>query len=188
MTLADKQIAILTAEDGVERVELTEPRRALEAAEAHVINVTPEGGTVRTFDQTDPSQELTADRPLSECDPADFDGLVLPGGYINPDKLRRDPDAIEFTRSFFEAGKPVGVICHGPWTLIEADVLQGRALTAVESLRTDIRNAGGRWVDEDVHIDRSGESLLVSGRNYKAVGEFAQTVAREFAAELAASV
>ena len=188
MTLADKRIAILTAEDGVERVELTEPRRALEAAEAHVVHITPEGGKVRTFDQTDPSEELTADRALAECDPAEFDALVLPGGYINPDKLRRDADAMTFTRSFFEAGKPVGVICHGPWTLIEADVLHGRAITAVESIKTDVRNAGGEWVDEDVHIDRSGESLLVSGRNHKAVEAFAQTVAREFAAELAASV
>jgi protease I len=187
MTLVDKQIAILTAGDGVERVELTEPRRALEAAEAHVIHITPEGGTVRTFDQTDSSHELTADRPLAECDPAAFDGLVLPGGYINPDKLRRDANAMAFTRAFFEAGKPVGVICHGPWTLIEADVLRGRTLTAVESLKTDIRNAGGEWVDEDVHVDRSAENLLVSGRNYKAVVEFAQTVAREFAADLAAS-
>src|SRR5690242_16925533 len=100
MTLADKQIAILTADHGVERVELTEPPRALEAAEAHVVHITPEGGTVRTFDQTDPSQVLTADRPLSECDPAEFDGLVLPGGHINPDNLRRDPNTIQFTRSF----------------------------------------------------------------------------------------
>jgi protease I len=187
MTLAAKQIAILTAEDGVERVELTEPRRALEAAEAHVVHITPNGGKVRTFDQTDPSEELTADRALGECDPADFDALLLPGGYINPDKLRREADAVAFTRSFFEAGKPVGVICHGPWTLIEADVLHGRVLTAVESLKTDIRNAGGEWVDEDVHVDRSEENLLISGRNHEAVGDFSQTVAREFASHLVAS-
>jgi deglycase len=108
--------------------------------------------------------------------------LVLPGGYINPDLLRRRPEAVRFTRSFFEARKPVGVICHGPWTLIEADVLAGRTLSSVESLRTDICNAGGRWVDADVHVDAGAGSTLVSGRDHQAVHPFAETLVRELEA------
>ena len=183
MKLTCKKVAILTADDGVERVELFEPRAALEAADADVVHITPEGGTARTFEQTDPSVRVQADASVQACDAQSFDALILPGGYINPDKLRRDHDAVAFVRAFFQVGKPVGVICHGPWTLIEADVVHGRVLTAVKSLKTDIRNAGGEWVDEDVHVDRAGPSLLASGRNYKAVGKFAQTVVREFAAE-----
>ena len=182
MSLANKKIAILTAEDGVERVELTEPRRALESAEADVVHVTPDGGSVRTFDQTDPSVRVTADAAIDHCRPEDFDALVLPGGFINPDMLRRDDRAVAFTRAFVEAGKPIGVICHGPWTLIEADAVRGRTLAAVESLQTDIRNAGGEWVDEDVHIDRSEGSLLVSGRNHAAVRDFAKTLVHELGA------
>ena len=181
MDLTSSRIAILTADDGVERVELTEPRRALEDAGADVTHITPGGAEVRTFDQTDPSETVRADAPLDDCMPEAFDALVLPGGFINPDKLRRDDRAVAFTRSFVDAGKPIGVICHGPWTLIEADAVRGRTLTAVGSLKTDIRNAGGTWVDEDVHVDRDGATLLVSGRNYQAVEQFAQTLTRELA-------
>ncbi len=180
MSLAHRKIAILTAQDGVERVELIEPRRALQDAEADILHVTPEGGTVRTFDQTEPSESVTADAAIAECEADKFDALVLPGGFINPDMLRRDERAVRFTRAFVDAGKPIGVICHGPWTLIEADAVRGRTLTAVESLRTDIRNAGGKWVDEDVHIDRGDGNLLISGRDHAAVEAFARTLVREF--------
>lgn len=182
MSLVNKKIAILTAEDGVERIELEEPRRALKQAGAEVVHITPRGGKVRTFDQTEPSVQVTADASIAYCNPSEFDALVLPGGYINPDKLRRDPDAVSFVSALVAEGKPVGVICHGPWTLIDADAVDGRTLTAVESLKTDIRNAGGDWVDEDVHVDRGAPSLLVSGRNFKAVEAFAATLVDEVGA------
>lgn len=180
MTLTSKKIAILTADDGVERVELTEPRAALAAAGAEVVHVTPTGGRVRTFDQTDPSVHVDADAAVGDCAAEDFDALVLPGGYINPDMLRRDSSAVRFTRAFFDADKPVGVICHGPWMLIEAAVIDGRTVAAVESLKTDIRNAGGEWVDADVHVDRNGRGPLVSGRNHDAVGAFSRALVDVF--------
>jgi protease I len=182
MSLTSLRVAILTADDGIERVELTAPRRALEDAGAQVCHVTPTGGEARTFDQAEPSARVTADAALGGCDPADFDALVLPGGFINPDKLRQAPGAIKFTRHFFDAGKPVGVICHGPWVLIEADAVGGRTLTAVGSLRTDIRNAGGEWVDEPVHVDAGNGNLLISGRDHDAVEPFAEALVRELGA------
>jgi protease I len=178
------RVAILTANDGVERVELEHPRSRLEQEKAEVVHLTPEGGAVRTFEQTDPHGTADSDGRIGAADPANFDLLLLPGGYVNPDLLRRDEQAVSFVRAFFEDRKPVAVICHGPWTLIEADVVRGRSLAAVESLKTDIRNAGGEWVDEDVHVDR-GDSLLVSGRNYQAVEEFVDTLTRELAAAAA---
>lgn len=180
MNLKQTNVAILTANDGVERVELTHPRERLEHEGAHVTHLTPNGGQVRTFDQTDPSETLASDGKIANHDPSEFDALILPGGYINPDLLRRQPEALTFIGEFFRTHKPVGVICHGPWVLIEADAAHDRTLAAVESLRTDIRNAGGKWVDADVHIDR-GENLLVSGRNHKAVERFADTLVHELA-------
>ena len=181
MELQGKRVAILTASDGVERVELTHPRERLEREGALVTHLTPDGGRVRTFDQTDPGETVESDASIGEADPGEYDVLVLPGGYVNPDLLRREEDAVSFVRSFVRDRKPVGVICHGPWTLIEADAVRGRTLTSVESLKTDIRNAGGEWVDEDVHVDR-GDSLLVSGRNYEAVEAFADALVRELQA------
>jgi protease I len=175
------RVAILTANDGVERVELAHPRERLEQAGAEVVHLTPDGGGVRTFEQQDPDGTIESDGPIGRAESASFDLLVLPGGYINPDLLRRDETAVSFVRAFFRNRKPVAVICHGPWTLIEADVLRGRRLAAVESLKTDIRNAGGEWLDVDVHIDH-GDNLLVSGRNYKAVDLFADALVREVAA------
>ena len=179
MSLVNKKVAILTAEDGVERVELEEPRRALEDAGAEVVHVTPGGGRVRTFEQTNPAGQVTADASVEQCDPSEFDCLVLPGGYISPDKLRRDSDAVSFVNAFVAEGKPVGVICHGPWTLIEAGAVHGRTLAAVASLKTDIRNAGGEWVDEEVHVDRGAPSVLVSGRDFRAVEAFVSTLVNE---------
>jgi protease I len=181
MTLKDKTIAISTADDGIERVELAEPRRALEREGARVVHITPSGGRARTFEQTEPAEHVRADATIDNCDSSTFDALVLPGGYINPDLLRRDERAVAFVRGFVEAGKPIGVICHGPWSLIEADAVRGRTLTSVASLETDIRNAGGEWVDEDVHVDE-GPNLLISSRNHDTVGEFAQTLIRALAA------
>lgn len=180
MSLEGTRVAILTADDGVEHVELVHPRERLEREGARATHLTPGGGPLRTFEQTDPKETFDADGTIGENDPADYDLLVLPGGFINPDLLRRDEDAVSFVRAFARDRKPIGVICHGPWTLIEADAVGGRTLTSVESLKTDIENAGGSWVDEDVHVDR-GESLLVSGRDHESVEAFADVLTRELA-------
>ena len=178
--LEGKRIAILTADEGVEQVELTSPREAVEDAGAEVELISPGGAEVQGFEHLDKGQTFQADRKVSDADAADYDGLLLPGGVANPDNLRTDEDAIEFVRAFFEAGKPVAAICHAPWALVEAGVVEGRTLTSFPSLRTDIRNAGGEWVDEEVVVDAG----LVTSRNpddlpafnAKAVEEFAEGV------------
>lgn len=156
--LTGRRIAFLAA-DGVEQVELTEPLRAVRdaGAETELISLRDE---VQSFDHLDKSVRYSADRTVDRADASDYDGLVLPGGVANPDFLRTNADAVAFVRDFFAQGKPVGVICHGPWTLVEADVLRGRTITSWPSLRTDLRNAGARWVDEEVHVDHG----LVSSR------------------------
>jgi protease I len=150
--LAGKRVAFL-ATDGVEQVELTEPWKAVEGEGGRPELLSLESGEIQGFDHLDKDQTFTVDKPVSEASHDDYDGLVLPGGVANPDFLRMDRDAVHFVRSFFEAGKPVAVICHGPWTLVEADVVRGRTLTSWPSLRTDIRNAGGEWVDDEVVVD-----------------------------------
>jgi deglycase len=157
--LAGKRIAFL-ATDGVEQVELTAPWQAVEDAEGTPELVSLESGQIQAFEHLDRGQTFTVDRTVGEADASSFDGLVLPGGVANPDRLRMSRDAVAFVRSFVESGKPVGVICHGPWTLVEAGVLQGRTITSFPSLRTDVENAGGTWVDEEVHVDKG----LVSSR------------------------
>ena len=147
--LSDKTIAIL-ATDGFEQTELTEPQRALKDAGATVHVVSPKGGSIRGWDETDWGDEVSVDVELSQARPEDYDGLVLPGGQINPDKLRLEPKAVQFVRSFFEAGKPVGAICHGPWLLVEAEVARGRTVTSYASIKTDLKNAGANWVDRAV--------------------------------------
>lgn len=137
--------------DGVERVELTEPRRALEAAGATVEPQAPSAGSIQSMDHREKSERLRVDRKVSQTDPREYDGLVLPGGVVNADKLRIDQDAVRFTRALLDGGTPIGVICHGPWILIETGLLRGRVLTSHPTLRTDLRNAGARWVDEEVH-------------------------------------
>jgi protease I len=151
--LQGKRIAILTANEGVEQVELKEPLDALRAAGAEVELLAPESGEIQGFDHLDKGDTFPVDREVSKADPVDYDGLVLPGGVANPDFLRTDEDAVSFIRSFFTSGKPVGAICHGPWTLVEAGVVKGRTLTSWPSLQTDIRNAGGTWVDEECVVD-----------------------------------
>ena len=152
--LQGKKIAFLTANEGVEQIELTEPMKAVQEAGAETELLAPEAGEVQAFNHLDKGDTFAADRAVADAEAGEYDGLVLPGGVANPDQLRTEPEALEFVRSFFEAGKPVGVICHGPWTLINAGVAEGRTLTSWPSLETDLRNAGANWVDEEVHVDQ----------------------------------
>jgi protease I len=175
--LHGKRIAFLTANEGVEQVELTEPLEAVRAAGAEADLLAPEAGDVQAFNHLDKGEKFPVDRAVGEADASEYDGLVLPGGVANPDQLRTEAAAVEFVRAFFEAGKPVGVICHGPWTLIEADVVRGRTLTSWPSLQTDLRNAGAEWVDEEVHVDQG----LVSSRRPDDLEAFAAKIVEEFA-------
>jgi deglycase len=174
--LQGTKVAIV-ATDGVEQVELVEPRKALEEAGAQVELVSIEAGDFQGFDHLDKADTFTADKAAKDADPGDYDALVLPGGVANPDFLRADPDVVGFVRSFFEAGKPVAAICHGPWTLVEAGVLKGRTVTSWPSLQTDIRNAGGTWVDEEVHVDQG----LVTSRKPDDIPAFNAKMVEEFA-------
>ena len=159
--LNGKTIAILTANEGVEQVEYTEPRKALEEAGATVELIAPEKGEVQLFDHLDKTDTVEADKAVSDVSADDYDGLMLPGGVANPDNLRTDEDAIRFVQGFVNAGKPIAAICHAPWTLVEADAVKGRTLTSYPSIKTDIRNAGGEWVDKEVVVDQG----LVTSRN-----------------------
>ena len=151
--LEGKRVAFL-ATDGVEQVELTEPWKAVEQEGGEPELVSLESGEIQGFEHLDKGRTFPVDRTVSDATADDYDGLVLPGGVANPDFLRADEDAVRFTRAFFEAGKPVAAICHGPWTLVEADVVKGRTLTSWPSLQTDLRNAGANWVDEEVVVDQ----------------------------------
>jgi len=150
--LSNKKVAIL-ATDGFEYVELVEPKKALEAAGAKTVVIAPKDGGIKGWDRTDWGDSVAVDLNLSSAKESDFDALLLPGGVMNPDHLRVDKAAVAFVRSFFEAQKPVAAICHGPWMLVEADVVRGRKLTSWPSLQTDIRNAGGEWTDQEVVTD-----------------------------------
>jgi protease I len=158
--LKGKKIAILVA-DGFEQVELEKPKKALEEAGAEIRVVSPAKGKVKGWNFKEWGDEVKVDVPLDSADPDQFDALQLPGGVMNPDKLRMNPAAVQFVKKFIESGKPVAVICHGPWSLIEADVLRGRTITSWPSLKTDLRNAGANWVDKEVVRDQN----LVSSRN-----------------------
>ncbi len=175
--LEGKRIAILTADEGVEQVELTSPREAVEDAGAEVELISPGGEEVQGFEHLDKGQTFQADRKVSDADAADYDGLLLPGGVANPDNLRTDEDAVAFVRAFFETGKPVAAICHAPWALVEAGVVEGRTLTSFPSLQTDIRNAGGEWVDEEVVVDAG----LVTSRKPDDLEAFCAKAIEEFA-------
>jgi protease I len=175
--LQGKRVAFLVANEGVEQVELTEPLEAVRKAGAEADLIAPDGGTILGFNHLDKGDTFTADKGLDEVSADDYDALVLPGGVANPDFLRTDERAVSFVRSFFEQGKPVGAICHGPWTLVEADVVRGRTLTSWPSLQTDIRNAGGNWIDEEVHTD----SGLVTSRKPDDLPAFNAKIVEEFA-------
>ncbi|MGI4727626.1 MAG: type 1 glutamine amidotransferase domain-containing protein [Janthinobacterium lividum] len=151
--LSNKKVAILT-EEGFEQVELTSPQQALKDAGATVHVISPEGGEIKAWDQTDWGITITADKKLSEVSPDDYDALVLPGGVLNPDKLRQDKDAVAFVSAFLDEGKVVAAICHGPQTLIETGMINGRQMTSYPSLKTDLKNAGVDWVDEEVVTDQ----------------------------------
>jgi protease I len=175
-SISGKRIAFLAGE-GVEQVELTEPWKAVEEAGGTPELISVEEGEVQAFNHLDKADTFKVDRTVAEADPSDYDGLVLPGGVANPDFLRTDEDAVAFVRGFFEQAKPVAVICHGPWTLVEAGVLEGRTITSWPSLRTDIRNAGGTWVDEEVHVDNG----LVSSRKPDDLPAFCAKLVEELA-------
>ena len=151
--LSGKQVAFLVAAEGIEQVELTEPWKAVEGAGGTPKLVSPKPGKVQAFHHLDKADTFAVDVPVAEADPAAFAALVLPGGVANPDALRLNKDAVGFVRAFVEAGKPVAAICHAAWSLVEADVLKGRTITSWPSLQTDVRNAGGTWVDEEVVVD-----------------------------------
>lgn len=174
--LEGKRVAFLFT-DGVEQVELTEPLEAVRGAGAGTTLVSLKPGEVQMFNHLDKGDTITADQGARDVDAGEFDGLVLPGGVANPDALRADEDAVRFVRGFFEQHKPVGVICHGPWTLVEADVVRGRTLTSWPSLQTDLRNAGAEWVDEEVHVDNG----LVSSRKPDDLPAFCAKVVEEIA-------
>jgi protease I len=146
------KVAILVT-DGFEQVELVEPRQALDQAGAQTSLVSPKDGRVRGWQHTEWGDELPVDVALDAARPQDFDALLLPGGVINPDKLRMEPKAVEFVKAFFDAGKPVAAICHGPWSVIEAGAARGRRIASWPSLKTDLRNAGAEWVDQEVVVD-----------------------------------
>jgi protease I len=175
--LEGKKIAFLTANEGVEQVELVEPLEAVRQAGAEAELLAPEAGEIQAFNHLDKADTFAVDRAVGEAHAGDYDGLVLPGGVANPDQLRTKPEALEFVRGFFAAGKPVAVICHGPWTLIDAGVAEGRTLTSWPSLQTDLRNAGAEWVDEEVHVDQG----LVSSRRPDDLKAFKAKIVEEFA-------
>jgi protease I len=146
------KVAILVT-DGFEQVELTEPRKALDQAGADTKVVSPKTGTVRGWNHTEPGGSLPVDETLDKAQPEKFDALLLPGGVMNPDALRMQPKAVAFVKAFFDAGKPVAAICHGPWTIIEAGAARGRRIASWPSLKTDLQNAGAEWVDKEVSVD-----------------------------------
>jgi deglycase len=174
--LKGKTIAFLAA-DMFEEVELAEPWKALEQAGAELDLVSINDDEIQGFDHYDKAGSYKVDKTVEEASANDYDGLVLPGGVGNPDNLRQDENAVRFVRDFFEQGKPVGAICHAPWTLVEAGVVRGRTLTSFPSLQTDIRNAGGNWVDEEVHVD----SGLVTSRRPDDIPAFNKKLIEEFA-------
>jgi protease I len=175
-TLAGKKVAILVA-DGFEQVEMTEPRRALETAGARTSLVSPADRQVQGWRHADKASQYPVDVKLDDARAQDFDALLLPGGVANPDQLRMLPKAVAFVRAFFDAGKPVAAICHAPWTLIEAGVVRGRTITSWPSLKTDLVNAGARWVDQEVATDHG----LVTSRKPDDLPAFNRKMIEEFA-------
>jgi len=170
------RVAIL-ATDGFEQVELIEPRRALERAGATTSVVSPKRDAIRGWDHTDWGDEVEVDEHLDDADPSEFDALLLPGGVMNPDRLRMHDGAVQFVRELADAGKPIAAICHGPWLLVEAGVVRGRTVTSYRSLRTDLENAGATWKDEEVVVDRN----FVTSRGPDDIPAFQRTAVETFA-------
>jgi deglycase len=183
-TWESAKVAFLAAAEGTEQVELTRPWEAVRAQGGRPVLVSPASGKIQMFNHLDRGDVMNVDLSPGDADKNDYLGLVLPGGVANPDQLRMDPDAVEFARSFFTAGKPVAVICHGPWTLIEADVVLDRTLTSWPSLKTDLRNAGATWLDQEVITCTSGPNALVSSRRPDDLPAFCETFTRVFGEQL----
>ncbi|WP_295666420.1 type 1 glutamine amidotransferase domain-containing protein [uncultured Mucilaginibacter sp.] len=175
-TLSNRKVAILT-EEGFEQIELTSPKAALEAAGAMVHIISPKKGKIKAWDKTNWGIEIEVDRQVSDVSPDDYDALVLPGGVLNPDKLRQNADAVAFVAAFLEEGKPIAAICHGPQMLIETDMIYGRKLTSYPSIKTDLKNAGAEWIDEEVVVDNG----LVTSRRPADLGAFNKKMIEEFA-------
>jgi len=173
--LDGKKVAILVA-DGFEQVEMTEPRKALQKAGAETKIVSPKSGQIQGMHHADKGDKFDVDLELDEARPQDFDALMIPGGLMNPDQLRSTPEAPEFTRHFFEEDKPVAAICHGPWVLIDAGVVRGRTLTSWPAIKTDVKNAGGKWVNEEVVVDNG----LVTSRKPDDIPAFNEKMIEEF--------
>lgn len=174
--LTGKKIAILV-ENAFEQVEMTKPREALNASGAQTFLISPQKDKVQGWNHFDKGDEFSVDLPLDNANPNDYDALVLPGGVANPDQLRTNPKAVQFVKSFFEAGKPVAAICHALWTLIEAEVVKERTLTSWPSLQTDLRNAGANWVDKEVVVDNG----LITSRKPDDIPAFINKAIEEFA-------
>jgi protease I len=170
------KVAILVT-DGFEQVEMTEPRKALDKAGAETQLVSPKDGQVKAWNFTEWGDTFPVDMPLDSARPEEFDALLLPGGVINPDTLRALPEAVAFSKAFFDAGKPVASICHGPWTIIEAGAARGRRLTSWPSLKTDLKNAGAEWVDQEVVVDQG----LVTSRKPDDIPAFNPEMIKQFA-------
>ncbi|HWE70621.1 MAG TPA: type 1 glutamine amidotransferase domain-containing protein [Acidimicrobiales bacterium] len=182
--LEGHKIAFVVANEGVEQIELTTPWQAVLDAGGTPELLAPEKGDVQAFNHLDRGDVFPVDRAVGEANPEDYDGVMLPGGVANPDELRTVPAAVQFVQSMFEAGKPAAVICHGPWTLVEGDLVQGRTLTSWPSLQTDIRNAGGNWVDEEVHVCPDGPNTLVTSRQPDDLPAFCTEMLRAFQSKL----
>jgi protease I len=183
--LRSMAVAFLAAAEGTEQSELTRPWERVAAEAGDPVLVSSEPGEIQMFNHLDRDGRIAVDVPVKSAREADFTALVLPGGVANPDQLRTDPAAVDFVRSFFDAGKPVAVICHGPWTIVEADRVRGRTLTSWPSVRTDIRNAGGTWVDEEVVECRNGPNVLVSSRRPGDLPAFCDAMVNVFAGQAA---
>ena len=162
--LRGRRVAFLTANEGVEQVELTAPWQAVNDAGGTPDLLAPQHGSVQGFNHLDKADSFRVSRAVREADPADYDALVVPGGVVNADELRTVPEAVTFARRMFELGKPAAIICHGPWLVVEADLVRARTLTSWPSLRTDIRNAGGNWVDAEVQVCDNGPNTIVTSR------------------------
>jgi protease I len=175
-SLKGKRVAIVAA-DMVERIELIEPRRALDEAGATTELISLKPGEIRTFNHFDPAESEKVDKAVEEVDASDYDALMIPGGVGNPDQLRGDENMVAFVRDFFEQGKPVATICHAPWVLIDADVVRGRTMTSWPTVGTDLRNAGANWVDKEVVVDGG----LVTSRKPDDIPAFNKKMIEEFA-------
>jgi protease I len=180
-SLAGREVAFLIAPEGAEQSETLRPWEAVAQAGGHPVLVSMQEGEAQLFDHLDRGRTIQVDRTVAAASPADYDALVLPGGVANPDMLRTDPDAVAFARAFFDAGKPVAAICHAPWLLVEAGVLEGRAVTSWPSLRTDIANAGGKWRDEAVVVCDGGPNTLITSRKPQDLPAFCGTFVQHFA-------